>query len=167
MRFGALVGPGLLVLVLTGSCASPPPPRSQASPLLGDVMPGFESHTLNGSPIYSGAYSGRTVVVSFVTSDCGPCEATLLAAQAMYEDRHDVVVVGVFGDPDDSGARSLTRKHEVRFPVIVDQDGSIARLFHIDTVPKTFVVDGRGRVRWVGGSDLTEDRLLTAVAAVE
>ncbi|HLV68268.1 MAG TPA: TlpA disulfide reductase family protein [Polyangiaceae bacterium] len=167
MRFGAVAGPGLLVLVLTGACASPPPPRSQASPLLGDVMPGFESHTLNGSPLYTGAYNGRTVVVSFLASDCGPCEDTLVAAQAMYEDRHDVVVVGVFGDPDDSGARSLTRKHEVRFPVVVDEDGSIARLFQIDTVPKTFVVDARGRVRWVGGPELTEDGLLTAVAAAE
>lgn len=129
-------------------------------------MPSFETQTLNGNPLFSGAYQGRRVVVSFVEAECSACDTTLQAAQAMYSDMSDVVVVGVFGEDDAGSATSVVRQHEVRFPVVVDHDGAIAKLFHVDRRPTTFVADGYGRVQWVGGSALTEEGLTLAVRNV-
>jgi peroxiredoxin len=154
------------IVSLLGACASQPPPRSQPNQLLGDVMPSFESRTLNGNPLFSGAYEGRRVVVSFVATDCKACDKTLQAAQAMYSDMTDVVVVGVFGEGDGNGANSVVQRHEVRFPVVVDEGGAIAKSFHVEQRPTTFVADGYGRVKWVGGSAMTEEGLTLAVRNV-
>jgi hypothetical protein len=78
----------------------------------------------------------------------------------------DVVVVGVFGGTDQGTANSVVRRHELRFPVVVDSDGAIAKRFHVDELPTTFVADGFGRVQWVGGSALTEEGLTLAVRNV-
>jgi peroxiredoxin len=154
------------IVSLLSACASQPPPRSQPNQLLGDVMPSFESRTLNGNPLFSGAYEGRRVVVSFVATDCNACDKTLQAAQGMYSDMTDVVVVGVFGDSDEKSANSVVQRHEVRFPVVVDEDGAIAKRFHVEQRPTTFVADGYGRVKWVGGSAMTEEGLTLAVRNV-
>ena len=158
-----LSGLAFVVICLSSACASQPPPRSQPNQLLGDVMPSFESKTLNGNQLFSGAYQGRRVVVSFVAADCDACDKTLKAAQSMYSDMSDVVVVGVFGAGDEGSANTLVKRHELRFPVVVDSDGAIARLFHVEERPTTFVADGYGRVKWVGGSALTEEGLTSAV----
>ncbi|MGC4093460.1 MAG: TlpA disulfide reductase family protein [Polyangiaceae bacterium] len=148
-------------------CASQPPPPSHPSPLLGNPMPPFQSQTISGNPVISGAYQGHTVVVSFVASKCDSCEKTLSAAQELYADNHQLVVVGVFQKDRAEGAVPVAARLALRFPIIVDKDGSISRQFQIgsDAVPSTFVVDPDGRVRWVGGSDLTVDGLDRAVQA--
>jgi cytochrome c biogenesis protein CcmG/thiol:disulfide interchange protein DsbE len=153
-------------MVVALGCAASPAPRSESSPLLGDVMPPFESKTLNGNPFYSTAFHGNAFVVIFVKSGCAACERTLSAAQATYVDLRDVVVVGVFGADDAEAAPGIASRLAVKFPVVVDENGSIARQFRISELPKTFVVDGNGRVTWVGGSDLSEGTLSRAVRAV-
>jgi peroxiredoxin len=154
------------VIALT-ACASQPPPKSQPSPLLGDLMPPFQSTTLSGNPVISGAYQGHKVVVSFVGEKCARCEHVLTAAQAVYADNREVVVLGVFSRDDSLHARSIAARLALRFPVVVDRDGSLAKHFQIEKVPSTFVVDQRGRVSWLGGSDVTEDALTAAVHAAE
>ena len=52
-------------------------------------------------------------------------------------------------------------------PIVVDTDNSIARSFQVKDTPMTFVADKRGRIRWVGGDDVTEEMLVAAVEAVE
>lgn len=151
------------IAVLAVSCASAPPPASRPSPLLGDVMPGFEGDTLNGNRIYSSGYEGRVLVVSFVAVDCPACDRSLAAAQAVYADDRELVVVGVVRASDVEQALRLSGRNSVRFPVIIDQDGSLARKFKVEGVPSTFVVDPGGRVRWVGGADLSREALASSV----
>jgi peroxiredoxin len=162
-RFGISAAATWLVL----GCSSQPPPKSQESTLLGDVMPSFETRTLNGNPLFSGAYEGRRVVVSFVAGDCAACDKTLEAAQGMYADLSDVVVVGVFGPNETADANLMVQRNELRFPVVVDENGKIAELFRVAERPTTFVADGYGRVKWVGGAGLTQDQLTSAVQSVD
>lgn len=84
----------------------------------------------------------------------------------MYADDHDVPVVGVY-QGDARGAARLSHDLDLKFPVAIDSDGSVGRRLRLDRVPTTFVADSQGRVAWVGGADLTEDALASAVASVE
>lgn len=156
-----------MVFLFSVACSSSPPPRSQPSPLLGDVMPAFESKTLNGNDLYSAAFHGGPFVVTFVAPDCRACESTLAAAQEAYVDLRDVVVVGVFREGDAEVASSLVSKLELRFPVVLDTDEQISKKFKIQEVPKTFVIDPNGRVSWIGGVGLTDDMLKSAVHATD
>ena len=165
MRFALVT---LALVSLLAGCASAPPPKSQPSPLLGNVMPAFESHSVSGNPVISGGYDGHTLVVSFVNTGNASSESTLKAAQSLYADQRDVVVVSVFREGELSAqVRSLAARLQLRFPVVVDEDGVISRRFQVENLPQTFVVDPRGRVRWVGGAELTEEQLSRAVASVD
>jgi len=167
MRTKARLGVSTVLVWLVLGCSSQPPPKSQDSALLGDVMPSFESRTLNGNPLFSGAYEGRRVVVSFVEADCDACGKTLQAAQGMYADLSDVVVVGVFGPNETADANLMVQQNELRFPIVVDENGAIAERFQVAERPRTFVADGYGRVQWVGGPDLAQDQLTSAVQSID
>lgn len=131
-------------------------------------MPAFESKTLNGNALHSTAFHGNRFVVTFVASNCKPCETTLTAAQSAYADMRDVVVVGVFSREEAAeAATALASKLEVKFPLVIDEGGAIAKQFKISDVPSTFVVNPNGRVSWVGGSTLTESTLVSAIRAAE
>lgn len=161
-------GVAIVIGIVVFGCASSPPPRSEPSPLLGDIAPNFESTTLSGNPLYSTAFHGNPFVVTFVKSQCAPCEKTLAAAQATYFDLRDVPVIGVFGEEDDAtSATAISSKLALKFPVVVDEHGLIAKRFAVDDVPRTFVVDPNGRIRWVGGAAMNEGSLTDAVRAVD
>jgi cytochrome c biogenesis protein CcmG/thiol:disulfide interchange protein DsbE len=146
-----------------GGCAGNPPPRSQPSRLLSSVAPSFASPTLSGYTLDTNQSKGRALVVTFFAPDCAPCERTLVAAQATYADRHDVMVVGVIDGADTATATRLVARYALRFPVVVDQGRSIAKRFDVNRRPMTFVANDLGRVTWVGGSDLTQAGLTSAV----
>jgi peroxiredoxin len=150
-------------LFVVGGCAGNPPPPSHPSRLLSNVLPSFASTTLTGCTLDTNQSNGRALVVTFFAPDCGPCERTLIAAQATYANRHDIVVVGVLDGGDASAATRLVARYDLRFPVVVDQGRALAKRFDVNRLPMTFVANDQGRVTWVGGSDLTQDGLTSAV----
>jgi peroxiredoxin len=134
--------------------------------MLNVAVPNFESKTLGGTPFDSGRFYERPLVVSFASPECGACDRSLRAAQSLYGDVHDVVVLGVFRDAETDDALRMKSRDGIKFPIIVDTSGSLTRRFKVEDVPKTFVADRNGRVHWVGGSELTEDGLAAAVDTV-
>jgi peroxiredoxin len=121
---------------------------------------------LTGYTLDTNQSEGHALVVIFFAPDCGPCARTLIAAQATYAERHDIVVVGVFTGGDAATAMHLVTMFKLRFPVVVDQGRAIAKRFDVSRLPMTFVADDRGHVTWVGGADLTQDSLTSAVNAM-
>jgi peroxiredoxin len=154
-----------LAVPLCLACSTAPPPASEPSPLLKDVLPSFESKTLSGNRLDTSSFHGRPYVVSVVSADCESCEQTLAATQAMYSSKSDVSAVGVF-HCDTQMALRWSKEYDLKFPILIDDDGAIARRLKVDQYPRTFVADRRGWVQWVGGKGLTEDALVAAVNTV-
>jgi peroxiredoxin len=157
----------ICALVFLAACAAGPPPPSHPSPLLSRVMPSFEGKTLNLTPFDSGQADGHPMVVKFFSAECARCKNTLPALQRIYEDNPDIVIVGVSEDKSASKARHLVEGLGVRFPVIHDESGRLARQYSVAQMPVTFVVAKNGNVSWVGGPDQTEDAVRAAVSAVD
>ena len=153
-------------LLLAAACSHTPPPRSEPSQLLERVMPMFSSTSLNGTSIETGGIDAP-LVVKFFDADCTACSRTLPAAQRVYAQMPNVVVIGVSEDAAEAQARQAVNKYGLRFPVVIDRDNSIARSFKIKDTPMTFVADRQGRIRWVGGENVTEAVLLAAVESVD
>jgi peroxiredoxin len=161
-----LVALRVAALAALGGCAANPPPPSHPSRLLSTVAPSFASTTVTGYPLDTNQSQGHTLVVSFVAPDCTACERTLAAAQATYAKKHDIVVVGVLDGGDAAAAMHLVTRYALKFPVVVDEGRAIAKRFDVEQRPMTFVADDQGRVKWVGGADLTQDGLTSAVNAM-
>jgi cytochrome c biogenesis protein CcmG, thiol:disulfide interchange protein DsbE len=141
-------------------CASPtsgPPPPSAPSPLLARPAPDFRRPSLDGSTVETGALRGRVVVVDFFEEHCVPCRRSLPALEALHREKPDVVVVGISEDDEVSGARRIMDRYALSFSVVHDEGHALAGRFRVVELPATFVLDGRGIVRWRGTSENADD----------
>jgi cytochrome c biogenesis protein CcmG, thiol:disulfide interchange protein DsbE len=73
--------------------------------------------------------------------------------------------VGVSLDESGDAARRSIARHHLTFPVVHDSGNVLAGRLRVTELPISFVVDGQGRIRWVGGPDQPDDALARAIAA--
>ncbi len=118
-------------------------------PVVGDA-PSWELRTLDGEILRSDDLDGRTVVVNFWATWCGPCRLEIPALQAVHEDfgEQEVVVVGISTDVAGEGAvREYLEERGVTYPVGM-ATSELRRAFGgITALPTTFIVDGDGVVQ--------------------
>ncbi len=153
------------LLVLSVGCKAAFP-QSAAHGLLGQPSPVLKSRQmLDGTPLVEGSLAGRVVVVKFFADYCAPCKRTLPAIEALHRRFTDVAVIGVSEDDNAELARKVVNQFSLTFPVIYDTSQVYAGRFRVAQMPTTFVIDKSGVVRWVGGSDQTDDDLAQAIEA--
>ncbi|HXX69532.1 MAG TPA: TlpA disulfide reductase family protein [Polyangiaceae bacterium] len=123
-----------------------------AHPLLGRPGPDFAQRTVSGSTTISlHALSGKVAVVDFWATWCEPCKKSfpkLEALNAKYGS-DGVQIVGVSEDDDTSGIRDFASNLGAKFPLVWDENKSIASKWQPKTMPSTFILDRSGKVRFV------------------
>ena len=160
--------PLAFALLCTLACAhaAGPPPASSPSKLLGGAVPAFRRPTLQGGTFDSAAAAGQIVVVDFFADYCQPCQRTLPALEALHRARPGLTIVGVSLDETPDRAWRSVRRHGLTFPVIHDAGNVLAGRLRVTELPISFVFDGGGHVRWVGGPEQPADALERTVAAL-
>ena len=162
----------LSVSALPGACAHQEsvvvaPPPSSPSRMLDAPLPAFHRPTLQGGTFDSSGASGRLMVIDFFAAYCRPCQRKLPALEALHRREPKLSIVGVSLDETGDAARKSVMKHHLTFPVVHDAGNVLAGRLRVTELPVSFVVDGQGRIRWVGGPDQPDDALARAVAALE
>ena len=140
-----------------------PPPSTQSS-LLGKPAPAFKRAAVDGSPVEV-ATAGKVVVVKFVAKYCEPCTRTLPAIERLHAKHPEIVIVAVSEDERESEARELVATYHLTFPMVHDNQQVLAARYRVRDLPVTYVLDGKGNVAWVGGSEKTEADLVAAIEA--
>jgi len=147
----AVAGVGLLATLLVWNLTHQTPP-----PKVGGRAPSFSLRRLSGTgEISLASLRGRTVVLNFFASWCGPCkrEAPVLERLWQKERAHGLVVVGVDTNDSRADARRFVHVHDLTYPVVFDHDGRIAaNRYAISDLPVTYVLNPKGRI--VGGQIL-------------
>jgi cytochrome c biogenesis protein CcmG/thiol:disulfide interchange protein DsbE len=145
------------------SCGAGAPPRSAPSAVLDKPLPRLQGRALDGASVDTSATAGKVVVVKFFAKYCEPCLKTLPATQRLHEKHREVAFIGVSEDESRADVEELVRTFRLSFPVVHDAGNGIAGRFRVSELPATFVADGRGTIRWVGGDKQTEDDLARAI----
>jgi peroxiredoxin len=129
--------------------------------------------TLTGERLsLSAALARGPVVLDFWATWCRPCEQSLPALERLHRRlaARGVTVVAVSIDGPRNWAR--VRPHAARLgltmPVVVDEDGSLARQHRVQAVPTSVLLGRDGRVVRVhsGFHPAEEDSLARAVEAL-
>jgi peroxiredoxin len=125
------------------------PVGARATPAVGQVAPDFALKGVDGRNLRLSEYRGDVVVLTFWTGRCGPCRATLsgLNALAAGVPGEAPTVLGVFIESDTARAASVASSLDLAYPTLVDAQQSVARLYDVDRVPLTLLVDREGVVR--------------------
>jgi thioredoxin-dependent peroxiredoxin len=143
----------------------------------GDPAPEFTSTAHTGDVVSSSGLRGKWAVVYFYPADDTPgCTKEACSFRDGYEDFTDAgaVVIGVSAQGEESHRR-FAEKHRLPFPLLSDEDGSLAAAFGVRKIlgllpaRVTFVIDPGGVVRKVFSSQVRmsahHDEALAAIRA--
>jgi peroxiredoxin len=130
--------------------------------LIGKEAPDFALHALVGSNVRLSEHLGDVVVVSFWGSRCGPCATQLNALNRSLSTYQSVglKVFGVSVDDDQVRALEYAKGQSVTFPLLLDPSKSVSRLYVVDNLPMTVLIDRGGVVRHVHRDYSAKDEAL-------
>ena len=147
-----------LVLATAGSVASFGP-----SSLVGDKALEFAMRDMSGSYVSITAMRGKVIVLNFWATWCPPCTVEMPGLDQLYHDyRADgLEVIGVSSDGSEVGIREFLSETPVDFPILHDRSGRVTKLYGVNSLPTTFLIDRSGTVvnLFMGEQDWTSPRM--------
>jgi len=122
-----------------------------ATPAPNATAPDFTLHAADGRNVRLEELRGQVVLVNFWATWCGPCREEMPKLDALYAKYHKsgFVLLGVNIDDDPHTAVATAQKLGVSFPVLLDTDKQVSKLYQLATMPSTVVIDRDGRVRFL------------------
>jgi peroxiredoxin len=125
--------------------------QSAASALTSGPAPDFTLHSMAGSNLRLMEQRGQVVMLNFWASWCGPCRQEMPQLDRLYEKYHAAgfQLLGVNVDEDIHNATGASSKLGVHFPVLLDTEKKVSRLYDLSTMPSTVLIDRDGRVRYI------------------
>jgi cytochrome c biogenesis protein CcmG/thiol:disulfide interchange protein DsbE len=119
-----------------------------APPNIGTVAPDFTVQDVDRKVTLS-ELRGKTVVLNFWASWCGPCvaETPSLVAMSRKMRDHNVVVLAVSVDEDDSAYHKFIKEQGMDMLTVRDADKKSNDLYGTHVFPETYIIDKGGVLR--------------------
>ena len=124
---------------------------------LASIAPDFTLRTLNGPNLRLQEQRGRVVMINFWATWCGPCRQEMPHLNSLYQKYRasGFVLLSVNVDDDTRNAADVAAKLGVTFPVLLDTDKAVSKLYDLSTMPSTVLIDRDGKIRYVHRGYLT------------
>jgi len=122
-----------------------------SSGLQGQVAPDFALKSSSGENLRLSEYRGNVVMVNFWATWCGPCRQEMPLLDELYA-RYQRVGFSLLGvNIDDNASKAMTMVSElgVSFPVLFDSRKEVSKLYEVEAMPVTVIIDREGTVRFV------------------
>ena len=115
------------------------------------LAPDFTLHAADGRNVRLDELRGQVVLVNFWATWCGPCRSEMPHLDQLYQKYHKsgFVLLGVNIDDNPATALSTAQKLNVSFPILLDTDKKVSKLYDLNTMPSTIVIDRDGKMRFL------------------
>jgi peroxiredoxin len=138
--------------------------------VVGAAAPDFALRSAAGPNLRLSEHRGQVVMINFWATWCGPCRQEMPKLDEIFA-RYEpagFALLGVNIDEDSAKAQRLADELGVRFPLLFDDEQSVSRLYDVQAMPMTVMVDRSGKVRSVhyGYRPGMEQRYLDEVRAL-
>jgi thiol-disulfide isomerase/thioredoxin len=128
------------------------PEPGTGSPLVGKPAPDFKLPLLYTEGDWSPAdFRGKVVVLDFWATWCGPCAVSLPQIIEVVEEigSDKVELVGVNRGEADAAVKRFIEQRNWKLKVALDSTEKVSRMYLVDGIPHTVVIDPNGKVTWV------------------
>ena len=140
------------------------------SGLTGQVAPDFALKSSTGENLRLSEYRGDVVMVNFWATWCGPCRQEMPLLDELYSryQRVGFSLLAVNIDDDSRKAMNMISELGVSFPVLFDARKEVSKLYEVDAMPVTVIIDREGNVRHVhhGYKPGYEDKYLDEIRSL-
>lgn len=118
-------------------------------PRVGNPAPDFTLPSLVGNPVRLSNYRGKVVFLNFWATWCPPCREEMPSMESLYQrlKGRDFEMLAV--SIDTKGAdrvQSFVATYALTFPVLLDPNKKIYRLYGLTGVPETFIIGKNGDI---------------------
>jgi peroxiredoxin len=123
-----------------------------AAPQLdGQEAPDFVLRTLDQSNLRLSEFRGQVVLINFWASWCGACRQAMPAFNEIHEKyrRAGLVMLSINLDDEAHRAMHMAQSLKIQYPVLLDERKVVSRLYQVETMPLTVLIDREGKVRFV------------------
>jgi peroxiredoxin len=108
----------------------------------------FTLKDLNGKKFSLSQLRGKIVVVNFWATWCPPCRKEMTDLDLIYThfQSQGLVILSLTDENPFKVNSFLTSRGTYHPPVLLDDGGKVAKQFHVDSLPRTFVFDREGKL---------------------
>lgn len=146
-------GTGIVPLPAAKNPTGKPP-----STEIGRAAPDFVLQKLGGGTLRLSDLQGKTVLINFWATWCGPCREEMPHLVKVYDQYKDqgFIVLSVDEQEDANTVQKFVDQYGMRFPVVLDTSGQVGETFHAGTqFPTSIFLNPDGTVRAIRNDDGT------------
>jgi peroxiredoxin len=123
--------------------------RQDFMPRVGNPAPDFTLPALGGNPVRLSNYRGKVVFLNFWATWCPPCRQEMPSMESLYQ-RFKGQDFEMFAVSIDTKAadhvQSFVSTYGLTFPVLLDPNKKVYRLYGLTGVPETFIIGKNGEI---------------------
>jgi len=120
-------------------------------PQVGKFAPGFSFTNPGGKSTSLTDLRGRSVMLNFWATWCGPCKVEMPLIQELAHDKEKaaegLVLLTVNGGESADEVTRFMNKYGFSFPVLLDTHRGIIQAYNVRAIPTTFFIDRDGIIR--------------------
>ncbi|GKS68866.1 thiol-disulfide isomerase or thioredoxin [Nitrosomonas sp. PY1] len=105
----------------------------------------FQFQDTTGKTHQLSDYKGRWVIVNFWATWCPPCLKEIPDLIALYNNRQDIMIIGVAMDMDDPKVvLDFVQSMAINYPIVLGNPQLAAQIDEISLLPSTYFYDPNG-----------------------
>jgi peroxiredoxin len=107
----------------------------------------FTLNDITGHSWTLSALKGKVVVVNFWATWCPPCRKEMPDMETLYKRfKNEGLVVLAISDETIDKVQPFVSKNDYSYPILLDPGRTVNARFRVDSIPKSFVYDRKGRL---------------------
>ena len=141
----------LAAALLTASGAVTPAALANGPLRIGDTPPRVSLADLGGHPFrIPDDARGKVVILHFWAGGCSSCREEMPAMESLFNrySKKGLTILAVNVGQHKEAVRTFVAGMKVSYPVFLDLDTKAAHQYEVVGVPKTFILDRNGQIRY-------------------
>lgn len=151
---------GIVLILLLSGLYPLSSPAGELYEVPGELRLRLNLPDLSGQQRNLDEFDGKVLLVNFWASWCRPCIEEVPGIRRLIAAMADVpfAVIGVNVGEAERRVQATVKRLRMEFPILLDKDNAVFNSWGANVLPTAYVLDGTGRVRYVGRGPVEWDR---------